>query len=69
MTNMETVATTTAMPTNCTEVNGYWVCSNSDTGKFDMFDPAQKCWFGFDFDSFEDAARSCNGLDGNGVSA
>jgi len=48
------------MPSNCTEVNGYWICESD--GKFDLYDPKQKCWFGFDFTSFESASAACNAL-------
>jgi hypothetical protein len=51
------------MPSNCIEVNGYWICE--DSGKFHLYDPAQRCWFGCDFTDIDAAKRVCLALVGN----
>lgn len=51
------------MPQNCIEVNGYWICQDGDV--FNLYDPVQKCWFGFNFKDIEAAKRACTALAGN----
>lgn len=53
------------MPRNCEEVNGYWVCREGEY--FHLYDPAQMCWFGFDFKDADAAKRVCRALAGNNV--